>query len=95
MFILAVVLAVVDDCDDDDDVTDADGVAADNDASDGDDDDNDNKNADEGGVTEPFAGAFVVTFGHGAVDIDDCMLEVKPFNFCCCFSFSGITIWLG
>lgn len=66
-------------------------VAVDND---GDDDDNDKKaDCDGGGVTEPLDDGVAVAFG--VTDIDDCMVELNPFDFCCCFSFSGITIRLG
>lgn len=75
-----------------------DGAAADAAVDDDDDekDDVDDIKADEGGVNEPlFTDAVAVAIGHDAVDIDDCMVELRPFGFCCCFSFSGITIWLG
>lgn len=61
-------------------------------------DDNDDIKADGGGVNEPLLtadAAAAVTNGHGVADIDDCMVELRPFGFCCCFSFSGITIRLG
>lgn len=85
---VVVVAAVEDDCD----------------VSDGDDDDDDRKKGDWVDVNEPlFVGGAVAivvvtvaAVGHGvADDITDCMVEHRPFDFCCCFSFSGITIWLG
>lgn len=82
--------AVDDDCDDGcDDVADDDDDVN---------DDEDDIKADGGGVNEPLFtvadAAAAVAIGHGVVDIDACMVELRPFGFCCCFSFSGITIRL-
>lgn len=89
--------AADDDCDDCDDG--ADDAAVDDDDDENDKNDDDDKKADGGGVNEPLFGAagvvVAVAIGHGVVDIDDCMVELRPFGFCCCFSFSGITIRLG
>lgn len=81
-------LAAVDDCDDGAEVAD----------DDDDDDDVDDRKADGGGVNEPLftaVAAVAAPVGHDDVDNDDCMVELRPFGFCCCFSFSGITIRLG
>ena len=70
------------------------------DDNDDDDDDDVNVDAEKGGVNDPLfnpiPAAAAAAAGPGVVDIDDCMVELRPFGFCCCcFSFSGITILLG